>query len=63
MKIGAMGGLCFGGLLAWAILGSVIGCMVLFGIAAVIYSCELVRLYRAEKEAVSWRKNYPSYKY
>lgn len=63
MKIGMMGGLCLGGLLSWAILGFGPGSIVLLALGAVAGACELAGEKQAEKQAESWRKNYPSYKY
>lgn len=63
MKIGVMGGLGLGGLLSWAILGFGPGSIVLLVLGAVVGTCELASEKQAEKQAESWRKNYPSYKY
>ena len=56
------GGLWLGALGASAFLGLVPG-LVLFGLGSLCALCELSRTRHAEKQAASWRKNYPSYKY
>ena len=56
------GGLWLGALGAGALLGFVPG-LIMFVLGAIIAGCELVRELQAEKQAASWRKNYPSYKY
>lgn len=57
-----MGGCWFAGLLAWALMGLIPG-LILFGIGAIAGAGEAVKERQAEKQAASWRKNYPSYKY
>ena len=62
MKVGIMGGLLFGGLIAMALLGIGAGA-VLITLGVVYGSCELVRERQAERVAKSWRANYPPYGY
>lgn len=59
---GIAGGLWLGALGAGAFLG-LVPALILFGLGAVVVGCELGRELQAEKQAASWRKNYPSYKY
>ena len=56
------GGLWLGALGAGAFLG-LVPSLVLFGLGSLCALCELSRERRATKQAASWRKNYPSYKY
>ena len=56
------GGLWLGALGAGAFLG-IIPALVLFIAGSAFALGELGRERRAEKQAASWRKNYPSYKY
>lgn len=57
-----MGGLWFAGLLAWALIGLMPG-LVLFGLGAVAGAGELVKERQAAKQAASWRRTYPPYRY
>ena len=60
--VGVIGGLFVGGLLAGALLGVVPGA-ILIGLGTAVSCWELYREKRAEAEAESWRRSYPSYKY
>ena len=62
MGTGIVGGFLFGGLMAWALFGLVPGIILMaLGAAA---SCFIeCRNRQAAKQAESWRRNYPSYKY
>ena len=62
MRFGVIGGLWFGGLVAWALMGLVPGC-ILIGIGAVIGWIAAAMDRQAEKQAESWRRKYPPYKY
>lgn len=62
MKVGILGGLLMGGLLGVALLGLAPGC-ILIGLGAAYAALEAAREQQAEKQAASWRRNYPSYKY
>jgi len=62
MKVGIIGGLLFGGLVAGAVLGLVPGAM-LVGLGAVASCMAAVQERQATKAAERWRSNYPSYKY
>jgi len=56
------GGLWLWALIAKALLGF-IPALILFIIGAILAAYELARELQAERQAASWRKNYPSYKY
>ena len=56
------GGLWLSALLVGAFLG-IVPALIMFSIGTIPMICELSRERRAEKQAASWRKNYPSYKY
>lgn len=58
---GLVGGLILGGLVGWAIFGPCAWILIVCGIIAA--SCKLSLDRQAEKQAESWRKNYPTYKY
>jgi len=62
MKVGIIGGLLFGGLVAGALLGVWAGA-ILLGLGAVVSCIAAAQEHQAEKRAASWRRNYPSYKY
>ena len=57
-----MGGCWLTGLLAWALLGTIPG-IILIAIGCIAASWQLAKEKQAEIKAASWRKNYPSYKY
>lgn len=59
MKVGIIGGLMFGGLIAMVLLGLVPG-LILIGIGTVAASWELVKERRA---ATNYNVNYPAYRY
>lgn len=56
------GGFWLGALGAGAVLGLIPG-IILFILGAMCAVGELVKEQQEEKQAASWRKNYPSYKY
>lgn len=62
MRVGIVGGLLCGGLVAGALLGLVPGAMLL-GLGAVVGCAAATKEKRAEKQAESWRDNYPPYGY
>ena len=62
MKMGIIGGLMFGGLVSGALLGVGPG-LALCGLGAVAGIIVAAQEHKAEKQAESWRRNYPSYKY
>lgn len=62
MKTGIIGGLLLGGLLGWAILGVGAG-LILCGLGAAAGCIAGIQEHQAERQAASWRRNYPSYKY
>lgn len=62
MMVGIIGGLLCGGLVAGALLGLVPGAMLL-GLGAVVGCAAATKERRAEKQAESWRNNYPPYGY
>jgi len=62
MKVGIIGGLLFGGLLAVALMGLLPGA-ILLGLGAVASCIAAAQERQAEQQAESWRRNYPSYKY
>lgn len=62
MKVGIIGGLLLGGLLCGALLGLVPGATLL-GLGAVAGCTAATKERRAEKQAESWRDNYPPYGY
>lgn len=62
MKVGIIGGLLFGGLLAVALMGLLPGA-ILLGLGAVASCIVAAQERQAEQQAESWRRNYPSYKY
>ena len=62
MKLGIIGGLMLGGLVAGALLGVIPG-LALYGLGAAAAGIAAAQERRAEKQADSWRRNYPSYKY
>lgn len=62
MKVGIIGGLLFGGLVAWALLGIWAG-VILLGLGAVASCIAAAQEHLAEKQAASWRRRYPGYKY
>lgn len=62
MKVGIIGGLLFGGLVTGALLGVWAGAFLL-GLGAVASCIAAAQEHLAEKQAASWRRSYPSYKY
>ena len=62
MRAGIIGGLLFGGLLGGALLNIGAG-LILCGLGIVAGIIAAIQEYLAEKQAASWRRNYPSYKY
>lgn len=62
MKVGIIGGLLFGGLVAGALLGVWAGATLL-GLGVVAGGVAALQEQRAAREAESWRRSYPSYKY
>ena len=62
MKVGIIGGLLFGGLVAGALMGLLPGA-ILVGLGAVAYGIAAIQEQQAAKQAESWRRNYPSYRY
>ena len=62
MKVGIIGGLLFGGLVAGALLGIWAGA-ILLGLGAVASCIAAAQEHLEEKQAASWRRSYPSYKY
>ena len=62
MKMGVIGGLIFGGLLGGALMGIEAG-LVLCGLGIIAGCIAVIQERLTEKQAASWRKNYPSYKY
>lgn len=62
MKMGAMGGLMFGGLVSCALFGFLPGAILIL-LGAAIGCHQLVKEKQAEAKAESWRAEYPSYKY
>lgn len=57
------GGFMFGGLLMGALSGSVALSLVIIGVGAIIVGGAYAQVQYKEKQAQSWRKKYPSYKY
>lgn len=62
MKVGIIGGLLFGGLVAGALLGLLPG-VILIGLGIAASCAAAIQEKQAAKRAESWRRNYPSYKY
>lgn len=62
MKVGIMGGLLVGGLLAAAVMGIGAGA-VLIGLGIIYGSCELVKEKQAEQAAERRQAEYPPYGY
>lgn len=62
MKVGIIGGLMIGGLLGGALLGIEAG-LILCGLGTIAACIAVIQEHQAEKQAASWRRNYPSYKY
>jgi len=56
-------GLMFTGLLLGALSGSLILCLAVVGIGAILVLGVYVQEQNKEKQAQAWRKNYPSYRY
>lgn len=62
MKMGIIGGLIFGGLLGGALMSIEAG-LIMCGLGIIAGCIAVMQERLAEKQAASWRKNYPSYKY
>ena len=60
---GIVGGLWFAGLLAWAFTGILVPGLVFIGLGAVAGSWSWIKKLEKERQAASWRSQYPSYKY
>jgi len=62
MKMGIIGGLIFGGLLGGALISIEAG-LIMCGLGITAGIIAVIKERIAEEQAVSWRHNYPSYKY